>query len=168
MTLRRGRWGPFLACTGYPECKTTRKIEVNGDTVEIHREVVLDEKCPHCGKNLARKKGRYGEYIGCTAYPECRYTKQQEVGVDCPKCGKPIVARRSRRGRDFYGCSGYPSCDFVSWKKPVSTPCPACGASYRLESVTKRHGRRLICDNKQCGHVESAPEQEQEDSVAVS
>jgi DNA topoisomerase-1 len=154
MAMRRGRWGPFLACTGYPECKTTRKIKITEGQIEVKRDVMLDEKCPDCGKQLAKKSGRYGEYVACSGYPECRYVKQDLVGVDCPKCSKPIASRRSRRGRTFYGCTGYPGCDFVSWKKPVSSPCPKCGASYRLESVTKRHGHRLICDNDDCDFTE--------------
>ncbi|MBP7146611.1 MAG: type I DNA topoisomerase [Acidobacteria bacterium] len=159
MTLRRGKWGPFLACTGYPECKTTRKIRVQGGAVEVRKEVVLEEKCPQCGRPLARKQGRFGEYIGCTGYPECRYTHQEETGVACPKCGKPVVVRRSRRGTNLYGCSGYPECDFVVWKRPVPSPCPKCGRPYRLESITKRYGRQLICDNEACGHKESVPEE---------
>jgi DNA topoisomerase-1 len=155
MTLRRGKWGPFLACTGYPECKTTRKISVKGDTVEVRKEVVLDQKCPECGRQLARKSGRFGEYVGCTGYPECRFTLQEETGVNCPKCAKSVVARRSRRGKTFYGCTGYPSCDFVLWKKPVAKPCPKCGNPYLLESVTKRYGARLLCDQEGCGHVEA-------------
>ncbi|RMG44447.1 MAG: type I DNA topoisomerase [Acidobacteria bacterium] len=161
MVVRRGRWGLFLACSGYPECKTTQKIELTEEgTLEIQKDEILDETCPRCGKPLARKSGRYGRYIACSAYPKCRYTKQQEVGVDCPSCGKPLVARRSRKGRLFYGCSGYPDCSFVSWKKPVPDPCPKCGAPYRLESVTKRSGRQLICDNKDCGHREKVSEEQ--------
>ncbi|MCE5246017.1 MAG: type I DNA topoisomerase [Candidatus Polarisedimenticolia bacterium] len=154
MALRRGKWGPFLACSGYPECKTTRKIKLQGDKVEVKKEVVLDEKCPECGKPLARKSGRFGEYVGCTGFPDCRFTRQEETGVACPKCGKSVVARRSKRGKLFYGCTGYPNCDFVLWKKPVPKPCPKCGSPYLLESNTKRYGARLLCEKEGCGHVE--------------
>jgi DNA topoisomerase-1 len=154
MTLRRGRWGPFLACTGYPECKTTRKIKIKEGQIEVKRDIPLDETCPECGKHLAKKSGRYGEYVACSAYPECRFVKQDLVGVDCPKCGKQIASRRSRRGRTFYGCTGYPDCDFVSWKKPVAKACPDCGAAYLVESITKRHGHRLLCDSKDCSYQE--------------
>jgi len=159
MVLKKGRWGPFLACSGYPECRTTRKIRVRDGQVEVRKEQVLDEACPLCGKPLARKTGRFGEYVGCTGYPECRYTKKEEIGVPCPKCGKPIVVRRSRRGRVFYGCSGYPECDFVSWKKPVAKACPKCGSPYLVESVTKRWGRRLLCPNEDCDYVEQLPDE---------
>lgn len=152
MAMRRGRWGPFLACSGYPECKTTQKIKVSGDKVEVKKEVVLDEACPDCGKPLAIKHGRFGEYTGCTGYPDCRFTRQEETGVNCPKCGKAVVARRSRRGKTFYGCTGYPNCDFVLWKKPVAEPCPQCGTPYLLESITKRYGARLLCEKEGCGY----------------
>jgi DNA topoisomerase-1 len=154
MALRRGRWGPFLACSGYPECKTTQKIKVQGDKVEVKQEVVLDEKCPECGRPLASKHGRFGEYVGCTGYPDCRFTRQEETGVDCPKCGKSVVARRSRRGKIFYGCTGYPNCDFVLWKKPIAKACPKCSSPYLLESITKKYGARLICEKEGCGHAE--------------
>ncbi len=168
MALRRGKWGPFLACTSYPECKTTRKIRIEGGKVEVERDQLLDEKCPECGKKLARKSGRYGKYVACSSYPECKYVKQDLVGVDCPKCGKGIAARRSKRGRTFYGCTGYPECDFVTWKKPVNEPCPQCGAKYRLESRTKKFGLRLICDDKKCGFTESLPDEGSRQEAAAA
>jgi len=155
MVLRNGKWGPFLACTKYPSCKGTRKVKVTGDKVEVKREVVLEDKCPRCGKNLSKKHGRAGEFIGCTGYPECRYIKQDETGVSCPQCGKMVVGRKSKRGKTFFGCSGYPACEFVLWKRPVSSPCPSCGRAYRLESVTKKSGRQLLCDAEGCGHKET-------------
>ncbi|HNX19081.1 MAG TPA: type I DNA topoisomerase, partial [Acidobacteriota bacterium] len=94
------------------------------------------------------------EYVGCTGFPDCRFTRQEETGVACPKCGKSVVARRSKRGKLFYGCTGYPNCDFVLWKKPVPKPCPKCGSPYLLESNTKRYGARLLCEKEGCGHVE--------------
>jgi DNA topoisomerase-1 len=155
MALRRGRWGPFLACSGYPECKTTQKITVREGQVQVKKEEVLEETCPECGKNLAKKHGRYGEYVGCTGYPDCRHVKRETTGVPCPRDdGGEIVARRSRRGRTFYGCSAYPKCDFVAWRKPVARKCPDCGAPYLTESTTKRYGERLICDNKECDYAE--------------
>lgn len=158
MTLRRGRWGMFLACTGYPDCKTTRKIKVQGDKVEVKKEVILEDRCPECGRNLARKSGRFGEYTGCTGFPNCRYTRQETTGVDCPKCSKAVVARRSRRGKLFYGCSGYPDCDFVVWKKPVPRPCPQCQTPYLLESISKRFGHQLLCGKDGCGYKEKLAE----------
>ena len=154
MGLKRGRWGSFLACSGYPDCKTTQKIQIKEGQVEIKKEEVLEEKCPDCEKPLAKKHGRYGEYVGCTGYPDCRYVKRETTGVPCPRCGGDIVARRSKRGRTFYGCSGYPKCDFVVWKKPVARKCPKCANPYLVESTTKRWGERLLCDNEKCDYAE--------------
>jgi DNA topoisomerase I len=147
MTLRRGRWGVFLACTGYPECKTTRRIKVENGTIEVHRDVPLEETCPLCQKPLARKTGRFGEYIGCTGYPACRYIRHTESGVACPEpdCGGQLVEKRTRRGRRFYGCSRYPSCRFAVWDRPIPRPCPKCGYAFVMERETKREGTHCVC-----------------------
>ncbi len=115
MVLKKGRFGQFYACSGYPECKTTKQI--GG---EQRKDVPLEEKCPQCGSNLVQKFGRYGEFIACSNYPKCKYVKQKTIGVPCPNCSEgEIVERRSKRGRTFYGCNRYPDCDFVAWGKPV-------------------------------------------------
>ncbi len=155
MVLRRGRFGPFLACSGYPECKTTRRIQVTeSGAIEAKKEQILDENCPKCGQKLLVKHGRFGEFIACSSYPECRYIKLKEVGVTCPKDGGAIVERRSKRGRTFYGCKNYPACDFVMWKKPVAKACPKCKAPYVLENRTKRDGEFLYCGNEACDYKE--------------
>jgi len=89
----------------------------------------IGRKCPKCGGELVVRWGRYGKFIGCANFPECRYTEPwlEKIGVKCPKCGGEIVERRTRRGRIFYGCANYPACDFTSWKRPLPTPCPKCG-----------------------------------------
>lgn len=154
MVLKKGRFGPFLACTGYPECKNTKKlIEVNGQAVPAE-EKVLDEKCPRCGENLMRKQGRFGEFVACRNYPECRYIQPRKTGVRCPECGKgELVERRSKRGRTFYGCETYPECKFVLWQKPVPESCPECGAPYLLERTTKKSGTVRRCPNQECGYT---------------
>src|SRR5262249_21686433 len=118
MVLKRGRWGQFLACTGYPECKTTRKIGRAGNVKKP--DTPLAEPCPQCGNNLVVKQGRYGEFIACSNYPECKYIKQETTGVACPRegCDGEIVQKKSKRGRVFYGCRNYPECDIVYWEKP--------------------------------------------------
>jgi len=127
MVKKWGRFGQFLACTGYPECKNTRPIEGEEE------DTTTDERCPECDSDMTIKRGRYGRFLACTRYPECKGTKPLlvKVGVPCPKCGKDIVEKRTnkqkgKRTRLFYGCAGYPDCDFVSWSKPLEQPCPQC------------------------------------------
>jgi DNA topoisomerase-1 len=156
MVLRKGRFGPFIACSGYPECRTTHKIHVNEQgAVEARKDRILDETCPKCGKRLAVKHGRFGEFTACSNYPECRYIKLKEVGVSCPKDGGAIVERRSKRGRTFYGCDNYPKCDFVLWNRPVPRACPKCKAPYLLEKRTKREGDFVFCGNEACDFKET-------------
>jgi len=147
MTLRRGRWGVFLACTGYPECKTTRRVRVANGAVEVKHEELLAEACPECGRPLARKHGRFGEYVGCTGYPECRHIKRETTGVACPAegCGGELVVKRTRARRRMYGCSRYPACDFAVFDPPVKRACPACGFPLMLERETKRDGPHHAC-----------------------
>jgi DNA topoisomerase-1 len=143
MVLKRGRFGTFMACTGYPECKTTRRL----DSVQKKPDVPLDEKCPECGRNLLLRNGRFGEFVSCSGYPECKYIKQNFIGVKCPKCKTgEIVEKKARRGNFFYGCANYPKCDFTAATKPVAESCPECGSPYLLEKVTKE-GTFLICPN---------------------
>ena len=143
MVLKRGRFGTFMACTGYPECKTTRRL----DSVQKKPDVPLDEKCPDCGRNLLLRNGRFGEFISCSGYPECKYIKQNLIGVKCPKCGTgEIVEKKARRGNFFYGCNQYPKCDFTAPFKPVALTCPECESAYLMEKVTK-DGTFLICPN---------------------
>jgi DNA topoisomerase-1 len=156
MVLKRGRFGEFMACSGYPECRNTKKIIKKADSVEIKQDVMLDEACPVCGKNLARKHGRFGEFTSCSDYPNCKYIKLKTTGVKCPKsCSGEIVERKSKRGKTFYGCSNYPDCDFVLWYKPVPEQCPDCGAPFTLVKTTKRSGTVRYCEKKECGFKES-------------
>ncbi|HET8947200.1 MAG TPA: type I DNA topoisomerase [Candidatus Polarisedimenticolia bacterium] len=157
MVLRRGRFGPFLACSAYPGCRNTKKIALDKEgriTVTKKPDRILDEPCPQCGKPLAVKDGRFGEFTACSNYPECKYIKLKEVGLDCPRegCGGKIVERRSRRGRTFFGCNNYPKCDFVTWYRPIAESCPSCGRPYTLEKVTKREGTTRFCDSEGCGY----------------
>ena len=158
MVVKRGRFGQFLACSGYPECKTTRKlISTKQGLTAARPDQILDEKCPKCGSNLVLKHGRYGEFTACTNYPACRYVKQKSTGVACPVDGGDIVEKKSRRGRVFFGCANYPDCEFTLWNKPIAEKCPKCSAPYLVEKVTKRHGRQIICNNKEggCDYVRS-------------
>ncbi len=159
MIVKRGRFGMFLACTGYPECKTTRKIIQSKTGVAAAKpDLILDEKCPTCGKNLVVKQGRFGEFTACTGYPDCRYVKQKLTGIKCPKDGGDVAERKSKRGKEFYGCVNYPKCDFTLWNKPLpDEPCPKCKWPFLTEKITKRHGRQLICANEECDFIMDAP-----------
>ena len=147
MVLKRGRFGTFMACTGYPECKTTRRL----DSAQKKPDVPLEEKCPECGRNMVLRNGRYGEFVSCSGYPECKYIKQNFIGVKCPKCGEgEIVEKKARRGNFFYGCNRYPKCDFTAANKPVAEKCPECGSPYLMEKTTKE-GTFLVCPNSKGG-----------------
>jgi DNA topoisomerase-1 len=162
MVLRRGRFGQFLACSGYPDCKTTRRVTVSKDgKAEARSDVLLDDKCPRCESQLSLKQGRFGEFTACSDYPKCRYVKMKETDVTCPQCGKgKIVERRSRRGKIFFGCAAYPDCDFVLWRRPVNKACPSCDQTYLVERLTKRFGRQLVCDAENCDHIETTESSE--------
>ncbi|HEV2349553.1 MAG TPA: type I DNA topoisomerase [Terriglobia bacterium] len=141
MTVKRGRFGFFLACTGYPECRNTKKIVMKEGQATAVTDQVLDEKCPEDGGNLVIKHGRYGPFTACSNYPKCKYIKKQTLGIPCPEkgCTGEIVVRRAKRGT-FYGCSRYPDCKFTSWEKPVAEPCPECGATVLFDKFDKKTG----------------------------
>ena len=121
MVLKKGRFGTFLACTGYPDCKTTKQI----GGPQKKADVPLEEKCPACDSNMVQKFGRFGEFVACSNYPTCKHVKQKTIGVKCPQCSEgDISERRSKKGKTFFGCTRYPECDFVAWAKPVDEKCP--------------------------------------------
>ncbi len=156
MVLKKGRFGTFYACTGYPDCKTTKPI----GGPQKKPDQPLDEKCPQCGNNLVLKTGRYGEFTACSNYPECKYVKQKTIGVKCPECSDgEIVERRSKRGKTFYGCNRWPECNFVAWGKPVAEKCPECGSPYMVEKWLKS-GPVWQCPNRECKHKQDVPQPE--------
>ena len=154
MVLKKGRFGTFYACTGYPDCKTTKPI--GGQQKKPDQP--LDEKCPQCGSHLVLKTGRYGEFTACSNYPQCKYVKQKTIGVKCPECSEgEVVERRSKRGKTFYGCNRWPQCNFVAWGKPVAEKCPECGSPYMVEKWLKA-GPVWQCPNAECKHKQDAPQ----------
>lgn len=157
MVLKRGRFGEFMACSGYPDCRNTKKIVKSAENITVKQDIPLDEDCPVCGKKLAIKHGRFGEYTACSNYPECKYIKLKTTGVSCGKegCSGEVVERKSKRGKAFYGCSNYPDCDFVLWNKPLPDPCPLCGATFTVTKTTKRAGTVRLCNNEDCDFKES-------------
>jgi DNA topoisomerase-1 len=156
MVIKWGRMGEFLACSGYPECRNTMNFrrEEDGRVAPVkEEEIQTDEKCPACESPMVVKRGRFGRFLACSRYPECKTSKPISIGVACPKgCGGYIAERRSRRGRTFYGCSSYPGCDFVSWDRPRAEKCPQCGGDYLVEKFSKRTGAFIACPNKECDY----------------
>jgi DNA topoisomerase-1 len=127
-------WVPMLREFYGPFEKALATAQENMPRVKLEEET--EEICENCGQPMVIKTGRFGRFIACTGFPECRTTKPllQKIGVSCPKCGGDIVERRSRgRRRPFYGCSRYPDCDFIINQRPVANPCPECG-SLMIES----------------------------------
>jgi DNA topoisomerase-1 len=138
MIIKWGRNGRFLACSGYPDCKNTSPVDGVQET---------DEVCPECKSKMVVKEGRFGRFLACSGYPDCKHTKSIGIGVKCPKdsCSGEIVPRRARKsGRTFYGCSAYPDCDFVTWDRPVDTPCENCNHPYLVEKI-RTSGSVLRC-----------------------
>lgn len=133
--------------------KQLEVAEENIGDVKIQDEIT-DIMCEKCGRPFAIKMGRYGKFLACTGFPECRNARPllEEIGVKCPKCGEGnVVKRRSKKGRVFYGCDKYPECDFVTWEKPTGEICPECGEGYLVEHVTK-NGVSKVCTTKGCNY----------------
>jgi len=152
MAVKRGRFGFFLACSGYPECRNTKKIVMKEGAATAVSDTLLEEKCPECGNQLALKHGRFGQFTACSNYPQCKYVKRQTLGIPCPEkgCTGELVARRTRKGKTFYGCSRYPECKFTAWDKPVNQPCPNCGHPLLLEKFNKNGPPLRYCPNESC------------------
>ncbi|MBZ2173886.1 type I DNA topoisomerase [Schnuerera sp. xch1] len=129
------------------------KAEEEIDKIEIEDEVT-DEVCEKCGRNMVIKNGRYGKFLACPGYPECKNTKPilHTIDVPCPKCGGNIVRRRSKKGRMFYGCSNFPECDFISWDEPIREKCPKCDGAMVKRKTKKGITKR--CMDKECGYSE--------------
>ena len=156
MVIKVGRYGKFLACSNYPECKNTKQIvEDDEGAVEIKDTQILDELCPTCTKPLAVKKGRYGTFVACSGYPECRFIKPKGTGAFCPEkeCGGELVERKSRKGL-FYSCNNYPKCKFALWDKPINKSCPKCKSSFLVEKFSKKDGIKIKCISKSCDYEE--------------
>jgi DNA topoisomerase-1 len=165
MVIRWGRHGRFLACSGFPKCKNTKPIET--DSTEHMAQGAekasqqIEEKCQKCGSPMVIKSGRYGKFLACSRYPECKNTKPLSTGIKCPKDGGDIVERRSKRGKPFWSCSNYPECKFATWYKPVPKKCPKCNADFLLEKQDKMGQVIHFCHKKECGYkeTEKAPEE---------
>ena len=162
MVVKVSRYGKFLACSGYPECKNIKKMDLEKKEPVSNGVEESDVVCEKCGKNMVIKTGRYGKFLACPGYPECKNIKgiDEKTGVKCPKCSDgEIVKRRTKRGRLFWGCNKYPDCDFVTWNEPTDKTCPKCNDPLFIKKSKKP---KLICINEGCGYEEPVEEKNNE------
>jgi len=153
MVIKWGKMGRFLACSNYPECKSTKDFkEVDGKIVPVEEETT-DEKCEKCARPMVVKRGRFGRFLACSGYPECKSSKPFSIGVACPTCKVGyLTERRSKRGKVFFGCNRYPDCNFAAWDRPLPESCPTCASPYLLQKYSKRDGPYIACPNKECDY----------------
>lgn len=157
MEIKVGRYGRFLACTNYPNCKNIKSLKefTQKDNDENGKEL-LDETCPKCGSQLVYRNSRFGKFIGCSRYPDCDYTRPITLGIKCPKCKEgEITPRFTKKRRIFYGCSRYPECDYVSWNKPTEELCPNCQSDL-LVVVKSGKKEKLKCNT--CNYIREIEE----------
>ncbi len=153
MIYKSGRYGKFLACPNYPQCRNTLALDKQGKIVEKEADVQPKSagfSCELCGADMVIRTGRYGEFYACSNYPSCKFTKQkiQETGVSCPKCSARIVVRHSRDRKVFYSCERYPACDYSTWDMPLAEKCPECGGF-----MTYKKSRKTVnCTNPACSY----------------
>ncbi len=140
MVIKKGRYGKFLACPNYPECKNTRPLKEKEAAEET------DQVCEICGSKMLKRKGRYGEFLACSNYPECKNTKPivKTIDANCPQCGGKIAVKFSKAGRRFFGCTNFPDCKYVSWLEPTGKKCEKCG-----EMMVMKENKE-VCSNKNC------------------
>ncbi|MCB9481501.1 MAG: type I DNA topoisomerase [Desulfobacteraceae bacterium] len=177
LKIKVGKNGPFIACDKYPDCTFSSNYErdekgnirlVKNETLEAEIPE-SDKTCPKCGKDMVIKQGRFGPFLACSGYPDCKFTQslanageKNKTGVKCPEagCNGELVEKRSRRGKIFYGCNKFPECSFALWDKPVNKKCPLCSNPFLVEKETKKEGKQLKCINKDCGFKEKIEEDE--------
>jgi DNA topoisomerase-1 len=143
LIVRWNRYGRFLGCSGYPDCRHTQPI----DEKERREVKPIGEPCPNCSSELVEREGRYGPFIACSNYPKCKYTRPKTIpGLVCPQCGQgEIGEKRTRRGKAFWGCTRYPECDWSVWDRPTAGPCPECKAPILVQKSTKTRGDYIKC-----------------------
>jgi len=161
MVIRWGRFGKFIACSGYPECKNTKEANDDDGAAAAEAERLAEGKtCPTCEGPMIVKTGRTGRFLSCKRYPDCKTTLPLGIGVDCPEpeCGGEVAERRSKKGRIFYSCTRYPDCEFACWDRPRNKSCPQCGNNYLVEKYTKDGQLNLRCPKKGCRYKEKVEE----------
>ncbi len=167
LQIKWSRNGPFLACSGYPDCSFSSNYQ-RDEKGKIHlaeEDESSGEICDKCGRPMVQKKGRFGAFLACSGYPDCRNTRSLSLntGVACFRegCHGQLVERVSKTGRRFYGCNQYPQCKTAVWGKFVQKACPGCGAPVLLEKQSRKGDQKLACMNPACSYQEKAPSDKQ-------
>ena len=155
---RLGRNGRFIGCTKYPECSYTRNINDDSGAASNTPEIVEGRVCPKCSSAMVIKTGRYGKFVGCSGYPNCKHIEPLEqpkdTGVSCPQCKQGVILKRkARSGKIFFSCSGYPKCDYALWDAPINESCPDCQWPILTLKTTKRRGVEKVCPQKECKYA---------------
>jgi DNA topoisomerase-1 len=172
MVIKWGRHGRFVACSGFPDCKNTKPLKeqdtessgVMTKGIEIEQ---TDEKCEKCGSPMVIKSGRFGKFLACSNYPQCKTTKPMGIGINCPEDSGEIVEKRTKKGKIFYSCGNYPKCKFATWYRPVPKKCPKCGTDILVEKKTKKE-EVLACIKKECRYKEALPAESSEQRAVES
>ncbi len=159
MIIKWGRYGRFLGCANYPECRNIKPL--NADDTPAPEPEPTDTPCDKCGELMVIRTSRAGSrFLSCSAYPKCKNAKPIPMGVDCPEqaCDGYLGERRSRRGKVFYGCSNYPKCEFSTWDKPIPEACPKCNAPFLVEKTRKAKGSEdttvsVTCHTRDCDYT---------------
>jgi DNA topoisomerase-1 len=156
MVIKWGKMGSFLACSNYPDCTNTQDFRKDDrGRIEIVPKEFSDKKCEKCGKLMIVKRGKFGTFLACSDYPNCKFTAAITIGVHCPDCKEgELVQKQSRYRRIFYSCNRWPQCNFAAWDKPIASPCPECHYPIVGEKITKRQGLIHKCVKKGCGWME--------------
>lgn len=156
MIRKNGRYGTYLACSGYPACS---------NIVSEGEAEISDTACPKCGAPMIVKSGKFGKFLACPNYPDCKATLPYGVKTEeifegtCPECGKPAKRLKTRTGKIYYGCSGYPECKFMSWDIPTGEKCPDCGSA-----MIKTPKGVIKCSNRDCSYKAPVPPQGSQDA----
>jgi DNA topoisomerase-1 len=155
LAIRFSKSGEFLGCTGFPECTFTSNFTRDEQGVielkEHEAPKLLDKQCPMCGKQLRQLKGKYGDFVACSGYPDCKYVERKTLPFPCPQCGSDIIERAWRGGK-FWGCSGYPKCKLAIFDPIEEKPCPQCKWPFLTKKTNKDGETTLICLNKECNY----------------
>ena len=164
LVIRFGKLGEFLGCSNYPDCSFTSNFTRNEESkitlLKAERPKVLQELCPKCDKNLRQVIGKFGPFISCSGYPECKYIQQKKAPILCFECKSDLVERKWRGG-NFWGCTSYPKCKFSIFGKIEETPCPQCKRPFLVKKETKK-SNILFCSDKTCDYKKTTNNTEED------